>query len=207
MLLPAKYDERKWTLARQLGVKYAITKAHPDLTNKPAPYDLASLKQTKSNFQAKGIKLFGLEGDQFDMNPIKLGLNNRDEWIEKYIQMLRNMAELDMDLLCYNWMAVFGWYRTNVNILERGEALVSEFDLADVGAKVDERYQIGESELWNNLYYFLEAVLPEAERLGIQMALHPDDPPVSPLRGVARILTSSIAFDKLMTEFPSPANG
>jgi mannonate dehydratase len=208
LLLPPKYDERKWTLARQIGVNYAITKAMPELSGRPAPYDFDSLKAIKTDFKNAGFELYGLEGDQFDMSPIKMGLPGRDELIEKYCQMIRNMGKLGIPLLCYNFMAVTGWYRTQTDVQERGGALTSEFRLKDMEndlAPVELR--ISEEKLWENLFYFLDAVLPVAESCGIKMALHPDDPPISPFRGVGRILTSAAAYDKLLERYPSPANG
>ena len=207
MLLPPRYDERKWTLARQIGVRNVITKAHPDLSKLSPPFEFNSLKTVHENFRKEGLHLYGLEGDQFDMSPIKLGLPNRDELIEKYQQMLRNMGRLDIRLLCYNFMAVIGWYRTKIDVQERGEALVSEYNQKDEGELVEEHLRISEGQLWDNLYYFLEAVLPVAEENGIEMALHPDDPPISPLKGIGRILTSAASFDKIKKDFPSPANG
>lgn len=208
MLLPSKYDERKWTLARQVGVKYAITKAMPSLSGKPAPYDFQALKSIQDEFAQAGFKLYGLEGDQFDMQPIKLGLPNRDEWIEKYCLMIENMGQLGIPLLCYNFMASVGWYRTKINVPERGGALTSEFDFEEVKDKlIPESEQISEEKLWENLFYFLDAVLPVAEKYGIQMALHPDDPPISPFMGVGRILTSAASYNKIIQKFPSPSNG
>jgi mannonate dehydratase len=208
MLLPPKYDARKWTLARQVGVNYAITKAMPELSGKEAPYQFEALKSIKEDFANAGFQLYGLEGDQFDMSPIKLGLPNRDEWIDKYRQMIRNMAQLEIPLLCYNFMASIGWMRTKVNVPERGGALTSEFDFEAVKNElVTEELRISEEKLWENLFYFLNAVLPVAEENGVQMALHPDDPPVSPLKGVGRILTSAAAFDKIIQKYPSPSNG
>ncbi len=207
MLLPPQYDERKWTLAKQIGVKHAITKAAPELTNRPAPYDFDSLRTTKADFNAAGFNLYGLEGDQFDMSAIKLGLPGRDELIEKYIVLLQNMGRLEIPLLCYNFMAVIGWFRTRVDIPERGGAVVSEFDVVDTeGQMVPEHQQITEAKLWDNLFYFLEAVLPAATAAGVSMALHPDDPPLSPLKGVSRILTSASAFDKVWQKFPVKSN-
>lgn len=208
MLLPPKYDARKWTLARQVGVNYAITKAMPELSGKEAPYQFEALKSIKNEFSNAGFKLYGLEGDQFDMSPIKMGLPNRDEWIDNYRQMIRNMAQLEIPLLCYNFMASIGWMRTKVNFPERGGALTSEFDFEAVkDDRVAEELCISEEKLWENLFYFLDAVLPVAEENGIQMALHPDDPPISPLKGVGRILTSARAFDAIIQKYPSPANG
>jgi mannonate dehydratase len=207
MLLPPRYDARKWTLARQVGINYAITKAMPSLSGRNAPYDLEALKAVKKDFNEAGFQLYGLEGDQFDMQPIKLGLPNRDEWIEKYKQMIHNMAELEIPLLCYNFMTSIGWLRTKVDVKERGGALTSEFDFNEIKDEIlPDELCISEEKLWENLYYFLDAVLPVAEEKGIQMALHPDDPPLSPKKGVGRILTSAAAFDKIIQKYPSPAN-
>lgn len=208
LLLPPKYDARKWTLARQVGVNYAITKAMPELSGREAPYDFESLKAIKNEFKEAGFELYGLEGDQFDMSPIKLGLENRDELIEKYCRMVRNMGQLGIPLLCYNFMAVTGWYRSKVNVPTRGGALTSEFNLKSMENDLaPEEVRISEEKLWNNLFYFLDAVLPVAEASGVKMALHPDDPPISPFRGVARILTSAASFEKVFAHYPSPNNG
>jgi mannonate dehydratase len=206
MLLPPKYEERKWKLAKQIGVNYAITKAMPELSGRPAPYDFEALRSIKEEFKEAGFELYGLEGDQFDMAPFKEGLPGRDDLIEKYCQMLRNMGRLQIPLLCYNFMAVLGWYRTNSNVPERGGAVSSSFDIEDATELVPEDKRITEEKLWDNLFYFLEAVLPVAEEAGVEMALHPDDPPVSPLRGVGRILTDARAFEKVWQKFPVPSN-
>jgi mannonate dehydratase len=208
LLLPPKFDQRKWTLARQMGVKYAITKAMPSLSGKPAPYDFQALKSIQSDFEQSGFILHGLEGDQFDMQPIKLGLPNRDEWIERYCRMVENMGRLGIPLLCYNFMASVGWHRTKSDVPERGGAITSEFDFEEVREKlVPASVRISEGKLWDNLCYFLDAILPVAEKYGLQMALHPDAPPISPLMGVGRILTSAAAFDALLKRYPSPSNG
>jgi mannonate dehydratase len=208
LLLPPKYDARKWTLARQVGVNYAITKAMPELSGREAPYNFESLKAIKNEFKEAGFELYGLEGDQFDMSPIKLGLENRDELIEKYCRMVRNMGQLGIPLLCYNFMAVTGWYRSKVNVPTRGGALTSEFNLKSMENDLaPEEVRISEEKLWNNLFYFLDAVLPVAEASGVKMALHPDDPPISPFRGVARILTSAASFEKVFAHYPGPNNG
>lgn len=207
MLLPPRYDERKWTLARQIGVQYAITKAMPELSGKAAPYDFEALRSIQQTFAEAGFTLYGLEGDQFDMAPIKLGLANRDEWIERYCQMIQNMGRLGVRLLCYNFMASIGWFRTRTDFVERGGALVSEFDSEEAEKElVDEKLRISETQLWDNLFYFLDAVLPVAQENGVSMSLHPDDPPLSPLKGVGRILTSAESFEKIWQRYPVSSN-
>ena len=81
-------------LAAQMGIKSAVTKATSELSGLLPPYDFDSLKKIRENFRECGVNLCGLEGDQFDMSPIKLGLPDRDEWIERYAQMVRNMGRL-----------------------------------------------------------------------------------------------------------------
>lgn len=206
-LLPATYDARKWSLAAQVGVRQVITKAASELSGLPAPYDLNALKTVVERFTAADFTVYGLEGDQFNMQPIKIGTADRDRCIEQYQQLLRNMGRLGIRMHCYNFMASIGWYRTTADVPERGGAMVSAFRLADVGPDLPPEQCVTEAQLWDNLFYFLDAVLPVAEEAGVQMALHPDDPPLSPLRGVARILTSAEAFNRIVAHRDSPSNG
>lgn len=183
-------------LAAQMGIKSAVTKATSELSGLLPPYDFDSLKKIRENFRDCGVNLCGLEGDQFDMSPIKLGLPDRDEWIERYAQMVRNMGSLGMDLLCLNWMAVVGWFRTDAETPTRGGALTTSFDFSKAPDGQKDK-QISEGDLLKNLSYFLDAILPIAESEGVKMALHPDDPPLSPFCGVGRILKSRADYEKI----------
>jgi mannonate dehydratase len=118
---------------------------------------------------------------------IKAGDLRRDESIEKVIKMLEYMDRLDIRTVCFNFMAHIGWLRTSDRARERGGALVTEFDFKDF--KPTDKF-ISESELWRNYEYFVNAVVPYAEKYGIRLALRPDDPPISPLGDVARIMIS-----------------
>ncbi|MEO7767420.1 MAG: mannonate dehydratase, partial [Ferruginibacter sp.] len=179
-----KPDE-KWQLASQMGIHYAIAKLAPEITGQLPPWDFKSLKNSKFIYEANGFKLYGLEGDQFDMNRIKFGLAGRDEDIEHYKKMLINMGQLGIPLLCYNFMAGIGWYRTTTGILERGGALVSGFNTAVANQQpLTEFGEVSEEKIWENYQYFIQQVIPVAEQAGVMMALHPDDPPVNPLRGI-----------------------
>lgn len=205
--LPAKPD-LSWQLARQLGVTHAICKCAPELTGLPAPDDRDALRMIRDRFVAAGFTLHGLEGDEFDMQRIKLGLPGRDEDIARYQQMLRNMGALGIPLLCYNFMATIGWYRTDPHVPARGGAVTNRFRLAAVDPEpVAPELRVSEERLWENYAYFLERVLPVAEEAGVRMGLHPDDPPLSPLRGVGRIFTSADAFARAMALSDSPSHG
>lgn len=202
MLIPPN-DRALSALAAQMGIKYAITKAAPELSGRNPPYDFGALKSAKDSFAERGLKLVGLEGDQFDMSPIKLGLPNRGEWIGRYAQMLRNMGGLGIRLLCLNWMASIGWFRTDAAAPARGGALTTSFDASRAPAPEPAGECVSEEKLRENLYYFLDAVLPEAEKAGVKMALHPDDPPVSPLCGISRILKSAEDYEKVFSRYDS----
>ncbi len=205
--LPATPD-RSWALARQVGITHAICKCAPELTGLPAPDDLAALRTVRDRFAAAGLTLYGLEGDEFDMQRIKLGLPGRDADIARYQQMLRNMGALGVRLLCYNFMATIGWCRTDAKVPARGGAVSNRFELAALDpTPVAPALRVTEEKLWENYEYFLRAVLPVAEEAGVQMGLHPDDPPLSPLRGVGRIFTSADAFARALALSDSPAHG
>ena len=197
--LPPRRD-RSWDLALQAGVTHAIVRCHPRDTGLPPPYEIDSLRTVQRNFAAAGITVVGLEGDEFDMQRIKLGQPGREEDFARYRQMLANMGELGIRLLCYNFMATFGWCRTQMQVPTRGGALTNRFQHAALDAtRVPEAERVTEEELWDNYAVFVREVMPAAEKAGVMMGLHPDDPPLSPLRGVGRIFTSVAAFERAMT--------
>ena len=203
MMLPAKEDIQ-WQLAAQMGVKYAICKAASELSGLKPPYDYESLKTIYDNFKSKGITLYALEGDEFDMTRIKLGLDGRDEDIELYKQMLINMGKLGIKLICYNFMGGIGWYRNIYDIKERGGALATGFDIKRIK---EEALKITQEQMWDNYKYFLDAVIPVAEKAGVKMGLHPDDPPIPNLLGYSRILINADSYRKAMSLSDSPAHG
>jgi mannonate dehydratase len=105
-------------------------------------------------------------------------------------------------------MMDFNWLRTSTTVRGRGGSLVSAFDASKLAdAPPTELGPIDEDSLWRNLEYFLTKVIPVAERAGVYLAMHPDDPPVSPIRGVGRIMRSVDNYQRLLDMVPSPANG
>lgn len=206
LFLPANPDE-KWLLARQMGVGGAIVKLAPELTGTLPPWDFDSLAAHQARFRDAGLELEGLEGDPFDMQAIKLGLPGRDEAVDKYCRMLRNMGRLGIRLLCYNFMAGVGWYRTDMAIAERGGALVSGFDrgIAD-REPLTEFGEVSAERVWENYRYFIRHVMPVAEEAGVVMGLHPDDPPVPLLRGIGRVFINAAAVRRALALSDSPSH-
>jgi mannonate dehydratase len=186
-----------WALAQQMGIRRAIVNAKPQRTGLNPPWDMDALRQVQCELATAGLTLHGLEGDQFDMGRIKLGLEGRDEDIELFCRMLHNMGELRIPLLCYNFMAQIGWFRSNAGVAGRGGALVSQFDLKEMPAALTEAGEVPAQGIWENYCYFIARVMPAAERAGVRMALHPDDPPLPSLRGVGRIFDTPEAFERL----------
>jgi len=196
-----------WAWARQIGIRYAICKCAPELTGLNGPWEIDALRTTQTRFYKAGFSLYGLEGDQFDMSRIKLGLPGFEEDLERYCQMLRNMGELGIPLLCYNFMAGTGWYRSAGDAPGRGGALVTRFRLSDVPKQLLECGRVTAEQIWQNYTQFIRTVMPVAEAAGVRMGMHPDDPPLCELRGVGRILSKPDNFERAMALAPSSSNG
>ena len=204
--LPATPNQL-WDLAAQMGVSHAICKCAPDLTGLKAPDDFESLRVIHERFAERGFKLAGLEGDQFDMNRIKFGLSGREADVERYRNMLANMGRLGIPLLCYNFMAGIGWHRNDTAFPLRGGALGSSFDRRTTPDTLTEFGTLDKEALWENYAWFIEQVMPAAEAAGVKMGLHPDDPPVESLRGIARIMSSTKGFRRALSLSSSPSHG
>jgi mannonate dehydratase len=201
-------EDHKVRLARQIGIKHAIVTVTPTTRNRPRAQYAEALAKVKADFNAAGMTFAGVESHPVPAEKIKLGLPGRDEEIENYQEAIRVLARLGVPMVCYNWMAGLGWYRTKSDVLARGGALVSEFDRQDAERLGKTEWgTVNEQTIWQNLEYFLNAVMPVADEVGMKMALHPDDPPLSPLRGIGRILTSADAFRRVLALYPSAMNG
>lgn len=201
-------EDRKVRLARQAGITHAIVSVASATRDVPRTQYMDLLSKVKAKFNDASMIFAGVESHPVPAERIKLGLPGRDEEIDNYMEMIRVLGRLGVPLLCYNWMAGLGWYRTRADVPIRGGALASEFvneDAEKLG--LTEWGEVSEAKIWDNLSYFLKAVMPIAEEAGIRMAIHPDDPPLSPLRGIGRILTSADAFRRVMALYPSPLNG
>jgi mannonate dehydratase len=202
------YPNQLWTLAKQLGVTHAVTGV-PDTPDGPPPWDYMHLLRLKQRFQDAGLELAVIESAPASIHePIKLGLPNRDERIERFCELIDNMGRVGIPVMCHNFMAGFGWLRTSMSTPARGGALVSSYDHSLMqDAPLTEWGVITEEQLWDNMAAFLKKVVPVAEKAKVMLAVHPDDPPISPIRGIGRILTNPDAFQRVIDMAPSPYNG
>jgi mannonate dehydratase len=202
-------QERKIELSKQMGVLGAVSPSNPGMAglHDVKPWEYEALAAVKEAFATRGLQWKVLEGTP-PLDKAKLGIDGRDEEIDNFITLMRNMKKVGLDTICYNWMPVISWARTDFEKVGRGGALVTAFDYEKVkDLPVTEYGEISEDTMWRNMEYFLKAVVPEAEKNGIKLALHPDDPPVPRIRGIARIMRTAEAFKKLVDLYPSPNNG
>ncbi|MCL6265040.1 mannonate dehydratase [Flagellimonas myxillae] len=224
-----------------------------------------SIKALKTEIEAHGLEWSVVESVNVH-NAIKYGLPERDRYIENYIQTLRNLAAEGIFVVCYNFMPLIDWTRTNLHFqlpsgaisllfdpvaitafdryilkrekansmysdLETNQAKAYFQDLGKEGQKaleqsilagmpgskdpialnefkinLDRVSEMNKTELRNNLVYFLKAVVPEAEKLGVKLAIHPDDPPF-PVFGIPRIAATYEDLQFVFDSCPSPSNG
>ncbi|WP_274653430.1 mannonate dehydratase [Paenibacillus humicola] len=198
---------RLWRLAKQMGVDYAVGPLAWEEKGQHKPWDLMPLIHMKQRFADYGLTLEVIESMP-PSNNIKLGTPERDEEIEVFKQFIVNMGAAGIPVLCYNFMAQFNWFRTSTTTRTRGGALVSSYDHSlMLDAPLTEAGVVTEERLWDNLNYFLTQIVPVAEKAKVKLALHPDDPPISPIRGVSRILRSADALQRAIDLVPSEYSG
>ena len=199
-------DEQKMAFCRQMDVLGAVTGIDRIPDKKPWEYE--AVLQTKQAYEKCGLKLTVIEGPPALGDITKLGLPGRDEEIANFITFMKSLSQAGINTICYNWMPAIGWYRTDMARPGRGGALMTAFDYDAVKDAPMTKYgPISKDQLWASLTYFLKAVVPEAEKSGIKLAMHPDDPQVDQIKGISRIMTTVENFKRMLAIYPSPSNG
>jgi mannonate dehydratase len=223
------------------------------------------IQKRKATIESAGLRWSVVESVNIHES-IRIAGSERDAYIEKYINTLRNLAQAGLSVVCYNFMPVLDWTRTNLDyrlpnnasalrydatalaafdlyILERPEAFQDftpeqqrkakqYLDTLNADQKIeltniimaglpgtDDVFTIEEFKvhlkkyehidsivLKQNMAYFLQAIIPHAERLGIKMCVHPDDPPFSIL-GLPRVVSTEQDLADVVNACPSPSNG
>ena len=199
------------TLMKQCGVTHAVAgislEPIPGASEDEQPWSYPSLMRAREAYEKNGLEMAVIESRP-PMEKIKLALPGRDEEIAVVCALLRNMGQAGIPVWCSMWMPILGVLRTSYTIPGREGAQVSGFDHDQLRDQpLTEHGLITEEEQWTNLRYFLERVVPVAEKAEVKMAMHPDDPPLSPIRGVARIMSSIENYQRMIDLVPSPANG
>lgn len=211
----------------------------PALHNLPAgeAWELDDIMKMKSEIEKAGLTMECIESVNVHED-IKIGLPTRDKYIENYKTSIRNLAKAGVKVICYNFMPVFDWTRTDL-AMEMGDgATCLSYDGVQIEGKspeqmfkeIDdnsngyampgwetermpeikelfEKYKgVTSDDLWNNLKYFLDAIMPVCEECDVKMAIHPDDPPWD-IFGLPRIIKDRESLKKLLEIVPSKYNG
>lgn len=161
---------------------------------------------------------------------IKLGKPTRDKYIEVYCENIRRLGKAGVKVICYNFMPVFDWLRSNLNhentdgstslIYRDTEVLAMDPRKGDLslpgwdasytkdglGALLEDYKSIDEEKLWQNMEYFLKGIIPTCIEYDVKMAIHPDDPPWG-IFGLPRIITNEKNLDRFLKLVDSPYNG
>lgn len=225
-------DDDKVTLAniRQIPGMYSIVTAVYDV-----PVGEVWSRESIEHLRKETIDA-GLAFDVIESVPvhedIKLGKPDRDKYIANYCENIRRLAEAGVKCICYNFMPVFDWTRTQLDHeLEDGSTslvyyqeqvdavnpLSGNSDLTlpgwdasytpeELKNVVAEYNAMTEDMLWSNLEYFLQAIIPVAAECNINMAIHEDDPCWS-IFGLPRIITCEENLDRFLKLVDDPHNG
>lgn len=185
--------------------------------------------ELKNEIESHGLELSVIESVPVHED-IKLGGGNRDLYIENYCQTLKNLAKAGIDCVCYNFMPVFDWTRSDLNyelpdgshalaytddVVRAMNPLTGELSLPgwdesyskdEMKSLLEQYKNVSEEDLWNNLKYFLDRVIKTAEEVKIKMAIHPDDPPWG-IFGLPRIITNKQNLERFLKLYDSPYNG
>ena len=192
-------------------------------------WDLDTLLALRDTIERAGLEFNVIESIPVHED-IKLGLPSRDRLIDNYCTSVQNMGKAGIPVLCYNFMPVFDWFRTDLAMNNPDGSTALCFDqethnnidmsagtgsLPGWGAAFSSdqlqalmaAYEgVSEDQLWDNLGYFLERVVPVAAEAGVSMGIHPDDPPW-PIFGLPRIITTLDSLRRLTRLVDHPANG
>ena len=215
-----------------------VTGVVPALHDLPAgaPWTMDRVQAMYDEITAAGLTMECIESVNVHED-IKIGLPSRDQYIENYKTSIRNLSKVGVKVICYNFMPVFDWTRTDLYMpLPDGSTCLSydgkqvegkspedmfrEIDdnsngyampgweperLALLETTLRQYEKLTPDDLRANYKYFLDAVIPVCEEVGIRMACHPDDP-AWPIFGLPRIAHSQEDFDKIIKLHDSPAN-
>lgn len=185
------------------------------------------IARLKSLCDAEGLSMEVIESVPVHED-IKLGKPSRDRLIANYAQTLRNLGKYGVRAVCYNFMPVFDWLRTDLKAVaaDFSTSLAYEHETLmkldprnlhlpgwdesytpdELNELIKEYGEITHEQLFENLVYFLRGIMPACDEAGIDMAIHPDDPPWD-MFGLPRIITGSESYDKLFSLVPNRHNG
>ncbi len=168
---------------KQIGMRWARV----EFGEGPTPFE--TIRATQERFARYDIRIFsGVHYSYRSLN-VQLGRPGRDKDIETFRTFLRDLGRLGIPISSYDFHPG-NTYTTNM--IQRRGYTTREFDVDDFHSKVEKQMfdrEYSAEDIWNNYTYFVKAALPAAEEAKVKLALHPDDPPLAKMNGVAKIFT------------------
>ena len=169
------------------------------------------LVRVRKFVESYGMTVGGIENLPLDhWDKVLMGKPGRDVQVRNVCRSIENMGRAGIPILGYYFgiPGVDVHWRLYESGGGRGGAGIKSFDYDLVkNAPIIETGQVSGRDMWTRLRWFLERVVPVAERVGVKLAAHPDDPPVKALRGAGRLLASSKDMARLIETVSSPCNG
>ncbi len=191
----ASYEQLR--VQARLGVEYASSGA---ARLQDASFE--RLREVRRRFESAGIRLFNFRVEELhNCVPIVLGTPERDRHVEMFKTHLRNCGAAGVHYITYAHNAnitIPAYYQTGA-AYTRGDVPTREFD-AEAGARLPLSHGrvYTADELWDTFAHFVREVMPVAEEAGVRIGLHPDDPPLPTLGGVARLFINVEAYRKAL---------
>jgi len=168
----------------QIGLKWARL----EFGEGDTPFEY--LRSVDQKFARFGMKVFSGVHYSYRSKRVQLGLPGRDQDIEMYQRFLRDIGKLGWPVASYDFHPA-NTYTTKM-VRRRGYT-AREFDVNDFRAKVEKQAferEYSADDMWANYTYFMRAILPVAKEAGVKLALHPDDPPLAKMNGVAKLFVN-----------------
>ena len=230
------YDSVKlWQIRQIPGVVGVISTLYD--TAPGEEWSLEAIRALKKQINDAGLGLLGIESVNIH-DAIKVGSPDRDMYIENYIRTIKKLASENIRMVCYNFMPVFDWTRSDLakpwedgsTVLAYDQSKIDALDpeklfnqvdgnshgfvmpgweperLAHVRELFDMYKDVDNERLFENLVYFLNAIMPTCDAFDINMAIHIDDPAWS-VFGLPRIITNKENLLRLMKAVDNPHNG
>jgi mannonate dehydratase len=203
-------SHERLTFARQLGCEGVLLNT-PRLPGTQR-WEYEDLVRLREHIESYGLRLEALENTPVSFYvDAMIGGPERDRQIEHYQATIRNVGRAGIPILGYHWMPNSVWRtQDSKKTIGRAGARVTAFEM-DLARSRDAQLTHGRvysaDEMWANYEYFIKAIVPVAEEAGVNLALHPDDPPVPSLGGVARIFNSFEGFKRGSEIVDSPRWG
>lgn len=165
---------------KQIGLKWARLMYHEDP-------DVDKVRAIQKRFESYGIRIYSVAHYSYRTLRVQLGQPGRDDDIETYRKFLRRLGKLGIPGANYDFHPG-NTYTTSY--IERRGYRTRQFSEKDFREKVEKQMHgrdYSADEIWANYTYFMKAVLPVAAEANVTMALHPDDPPLAKMNGVAKL--------------------